>query len=205
MTPERSTPMNGPQLGATDAHDERAEALLAAIVRQIALGNKASLGELFDATSDLVYALACRLLSDPLTADEVVLDVFQYVWKRAELFDPERGKVRTWLMTITRSRSQDRLRSSRARSDRESSLDESSRASADSGPASVLEASERQGILARALQDLPHAQRRAIELAFFDGLSHADTARRVGLPLGTVKSHVRRGLLRLHSLLELER
>lgn len=177
---------------------------LGATVAAVAAGDADALGQLYDATMPVVYSLAERLLGDPFRAEETVLDVFRYVWERASSYDAERGSVRTWLMTITRGRSLDRLRADAARRGHEEALSHepgTDLSTPDTTEQNLLDA-ERDDALERALHRLPPAQRRVVELAFFHGRTHEAIARELDTPLGTVKSQIRRGLLRLHDLLK---
>jgi RNA polymerase sigma-70 factor (ECF subfamily) len=174
-------------------------------VAAIARGDERSLASLFDATGGLVYALAERILRDAREAEETLVEVFHYVWQRAARYDASRGPVETWLMVITRGRALDRLRAraARARHEEDTELDSALATLAD--PAASVEAelvaAERSDALGRALARLSERERRVIELAFFLGRTHEEIARETGLPLGTIKSQIRRGLEKLHTLL----
>jgi RNA polymerase sigma-70 factor, ECF subfamily len=179
------------------------ERLRAALVMEIAGGSEDALAQLYDHASPVVYGLALRLLREPSSAEDVTLDVFLQVWRNAESYDVQRGPVLAWLVTMVRSRAIDRLRSRQGRAATvEQPLEESAelhdrhpnpeRASIDSGKSRLINS---------ALAELSPEQREVIELVYFSGFSHTEVASRSGLPLGTVKTRVRQGMLRLRKLL----
>jgi RNA polymerase sigma factor (sigma-70 family) len=149
-----------------------------------------------------VMGVALRILGTREEAEEVVQDVFWQLWRAALRYDPVRGRFSTWLFSVARNRSIDRLRS-RGRDGQRADASELELvpAAADREGDAVL--IERQKEVRAQLELLPGDQRNAIELAFFRGLSHVEIAERTGDALGTVKSRIRRGLLRLRQGLEL--
>lgn len=176
---------------------------LAAVVAQVAQGDERSLGQLYDRTSRLVYGLALRILGDAGAAEDVTMEVFMQVWRTAESYQAGRGSVSAWLVTLARSRSIDWLRSKRGRSQElEHPLDEvTGLQDSRPTPESTSIVAGRTRIVHGAMAGLPAEQRHVIELAFFSGLSHSEIAHRVALPLGTVKTRIRLGMLRLRELL----
>lgn len=172
--------------------------LIAAVVRQ----EPDALMALYDRHGRLAFALAYRILGDPGLAEEAVQDAFMLVWRRAATFDPARGSaVRAWLTTIVHHRSIDLLRKRSGRPREQTPLDEVEAVLASPGPwGEVAEALDRDRVRS-AVASLPNEQQTAIELAYFDGLTHREIAEQTGLPLGTVKGRVRLGLRRLHGLL----
>lgn len=163
--------------------------------------SEAALEELYDATSPWIHGLALRILRDVQLAEEVTHDVYLQAWRRAREYRPDRGSVRSWLVTMTRSRSLDRLRSERSREERlRRGLEERSRVLESMRDDDRTVDSTREG-LGQALVQLPLAQREAISLAFLGGLTHPEIARALDRPLGTVKTQIRQGLLRLRTLL----
>jgi RNA polymerase sigma-70 factor (ECF subfamily) len=173
---------------------------------RIAQGEHAALGELYDATLGKVYGFALRLTGKPESAEEVVGDVFLQTWRQAERFDATRGSVMAWLMMLTRSRALDLLR----RVDQaESHPDPDTLVAEVEGtggrPVELLLETERRSGMNEALQHLSPVQRQLIALAFFRDLSHQEIADHTQLPLGTVKSHIRRALEKLRPLLEQHR
>ncbi|HTT63613.1 MAG TPA: sigma-70 family RNA polymerase sigma factor [Bryobacteraceae bacterium] len=166
-------------------------------VRRIAGADQAALAALYDATNRLTYGLALRVLGNPADAEEVTLDIYTQVWRDASSFDERRGSVVAWLMTIARSRAIDRLRSGTSRSRREEPLADLDRPAAANAPAPTGIGREVQA----ALQTLAPEQREAIELAYWYGYSHTELAARLGQPLGTVKTRIRMGMMKLRSQL----
>ncbi|GAB5405493.1 MAG: hypothetical protein Aurels2KO_37240 [Aureliella sp.] len=151
---------------------------------------------------DQVYGLCAAISRDEFDAECVASDVFLELWMRPEAFDSTRGRLKTYLLTLARCRSIDRLRSRVARETNmdkfvgEASHDRSNYAHEETGDASTIGA-ERKATVDDALLRLPESQRDALQLAFFHGLTHIEVAEKLALPLGTVKSHIRRGLLQL--------
>jgi RNA polymerase sigma-70 factor, ECF subfamily len=182
------------------AHRGAAEAAsdLDAIAR-IARGDSDALATLYDRHSRAVYSLALRVLADPREAEEVVQDVFAQAWRQAARYDTSRGAVVAWLLVMTRSRSIDRLRSRRGlppvAGDSEQTLGVLSDPAV--GPERAALSAERGLRVRTALDELPLVQRLAIELAFYEGLTHVEIAERLEVPLGTIKTRIRLGLMKL--------
>lgn len=173
---------------------------LVRLMRQIAHQNAGALEALYKRTSAKLYGIALRLLRDEAEAQDVLQDVYVRVWKKAESFDPAKAGAMTWLATLTRNRSIDRLRS------RDPTADEVETAVeiADDSPSSldVLEQEEDAMRLRRCLEELEERARTFIRSAFFDGATYPELADRAGVPLPTMKSWIRRGLQRLRGCLE---
>lgn len=167
----------------------------------IRTGDTASLEALYDETSRILYGLACRILNDRAGAEEVVLDVYHQVWNSARHYDSARGSVWSWLTVMTRNRAIDRLRKSTARRTLEF-LDQPRDVPSEVPPpeSQTIFAQERKLVL-QAISKLPQEQRRAIELAFFSGLSHSEIAATLGAPLGTIKAGIRVGMQKLRQAL----
>lgn len=179
------------------AHDGE----LMARVRQ---RDAAAVRALYDRHSSMVYGLGLRILRDAPEAEDLVQDVFLHVWRRAELFDGERGQFAGWLVSLARNRAIDRLRSRRTRERRgdEFGAEVQARpASQEADPGETAYAGELRGVVSRALAVLPEPQRVALELAYFGGLSHSEIAEHLAAPLGTVKGRIRQGMIRLRDLL----
>ncbi|MCC6406165.1 MAG: sigma-70 family RNA polymerase sigma factor [Planctomycetes bacterium] len=195
-----ATPSSSGSLDAPATAPSNAE--LARTVHAVAAGDHAALASLYDSTQRFVFTLVTRLVRDRATAEEVTLDVYLQVWRRASSYAPERGKVLAWLLTIARSRALDRARAERVR-DVESNVEERKDlvAPCECDPKLEPEREERCQLVAKALSALPEAQRRVVELAYFGGLSHTEIAERLSEPLGTVKTRVRLGLIKLRELL----
>jgi len=173
-----------------------------AAFERMAGGDQEALGDVYDRHGRLIYSLALRIVRDQADAEDVVQDVFSQAWRQAARYDASRGTVLGWLLTLTRTRSIDRLRGRRSRP--EPSVDEAMlNAIPDTAtPADVQVAWSGQVAQIRAALDgLSMLQRMAIELAFYEGLTHAEIAERLELPLGTVKTRIRQGLLKLRDRL----
>src|SRR5688572_2700875 len=171
------------------------------LVRGIAAGDQRALHALYERAHRIVFTLAVRMTNDRATAEEVTLDVFHDVWRRAADYDAANGTVLGWIMNQARSRAIDRLRfdSRKKRSDGGDIQQQQPEAAAD--PRDVLELRKQGEMLRAALVVLTPAERQAIETTFFGGLTHAEAATRLDLPLGTVKTRIRSGLHKLRQAL----
>lgn len=176
----------------------------AALIVRIARQEQAALSQLYDRYARVLYALALKILGTAEEAEEVVLDVFHQVWRTASSYSAARGRVDTWLFVLTRSRSLDRLRTVGRR-------ERNAIAAVDTicqirSPAVTPEEDiiicERRDVVLAALQQLPVEQRQVLELAYFQGMTHAEIANHIGRSLGTVKTRIRLGLSKLRQLLD---
>ncbi|WP_447968531.1 sigma-70 family RNA polymerase sigma factor [Nitrospira sp. M1] len=182
----------------SSTHDQQ----LVSLIVKVAQGNEQALGDLYDQTSSHVYGLAFRVLNDPMLAEEVTMDVYMQVWRQASQFDQERGKPIVWLTVLVRSRAIDRLRSGQKERDSRQSLDTIEDAPATkANPEESSAYSEQCRVLQKALASLTIDQRSVIELAYFGGLTQREIAERIGEPLGTVKTRVRLGMMKLRTIL----
>lgn len=174
-----------------------------ALVQRMATGDEQALGALYDRWVDVVHAVVARVLRTADDVDDVVEETFWQAWRQAERFDPARGSVQTWLLTIARSRSLDRIRTLRRRGEEPLEGDDGYviEPMAPSNPGLDVEASERRRIVATALAALPPEQREALELGYYGGLSQSEIAERTGQPLGTVKTRMRLAMQKLRSQL----
>jgi RNA polymerase sigma-70 factor (ECF subfamily) len=170
------------------------------LMRSVTQRDQAALSELYRRYGGAVYSLALRILQNSGLAEEVTQDIFMKVWRQAEHWDPAKGQLHSWLLTITRYTAIDRLR----KEQRQPVLtvpaleDMPSLASAEGWVDQPL---WHDGQLLRSLiAKLPLEQMQVIELAFFQGMTHAEMAQALSLPLGTVKTRVRLGLQKLKSL-----
>jgi len=186
------------------SQDETADA---ALVTRLAGGDEDALGELYDRYGRAVYSLALRIVCDGATAEEVTQEAFVRLWRAAATFDPAKGTVHIWLLRITHNLALNQIRRQMSRPQAATSFDwdvdgallAETDASAD--PPTVASLRERSELVRRALAQLSEAQRQAIALAFFGGLSQSEVADALGEPLGTVKSRIRVGMQRLRELL----
>jgi RNA polymerase sigma-70 factor (ECF subfamily) len=171
------------------------------LMEQLAKGDAKALRVLYDNNASKIMGLALRILRAPREAEDVVQETFVEVWRRSREYSPSRGGVTTWLLTIARTRSIDRLRS------RDAAARASTAAASEPAPASptppleALEQRQRRERLSAALSELPEEQRAVLALAYFEGLTHREIAARTGDPLGTVKTRVRLGMEKLAAVL----
>jgi RNA polymerase sigma-70 factor, ECF subfamily len=157
-----------------------------------------ALGQLYDRHAARLLGLAHRILGDTGEAEEVVQETFLYAWKAASSFDRSRGSVLAWLIVAARSRSIDRLRSRKPRAARgPNDVDPLERLPASGDVEAESAAREWETECRRAIGKLPSEQREALDLAYFEGLTHVEIAERTGTPLGTVKTRIRLGLMKL--------
>ena len=169
-----------------------------ALVARVKGRDAEALALLYDRHAGRLMGLAQRILGDTGEAEEVLQEVFLYVWKAAAAFDPARGPVLAWLLVATRSRSIDRLRSRRTgRSGGTVALEEAPETASRQDVEADAAGREWEARCRAAIGELPEDQRRALELAYFEGLTHQEIAQRTGTPLGTVKTRVRLGLMKL--------
>jgi RNA polymerase sigma-70 factor (ECF subfamily) len=172
------------------------------LMRAIAGGDRAAFGLLYDRYSARLLGLFVRILNDRHDAEEALVELFWEVWDRADRYDATRGCAATYLMTLARSRAIDRRRRRAARPDTDPSRTRPVEA-ADAGtgsdptPLQGVLFDEQAAIVRRAMDQLDPIHREAIELSFFDGLSHTEIAERLSRPLGTVKTWIRQGLTRM--------
>jgi RNA polymerase sigma-70 factor (ECF subfamily) len=169
------------------------------VVRRMAAGDGQALAALYDRHSRVTFSLALRIVGEPQEAEEVVQDVFSQAWRQASRFDRSRGAVVAWLLMMTRSRAIDRVRARRAMPGAAGDPDQAFGLIADTadGPERVALTTERAARLREALDTLPLMQRVPIELAFFEGLTHVEVAERLEVPLGTIKTRIRLGLMKM--------
>jgi len=179
------------------AHDaETPEGGLVALVQAVAGGDELALRSLYDQLAPRVLGIAQQILRERSAAEDVVVEVFSQVWRQAQRYDTHKGSVTTWIATLARTRAIDERRSLQRHARREvlrvDSLDQVLDPA--SSPFSVASDGDRAQVVRSALGRLPREQRRAVEAAFFGGLSHTEIALALGTPLGTVKTRIRSGL-----------
>jgi RNA polymerase sigma-70 factor, ECF subfamily len=172
-------------------------------ILRLQAGDQRALGELYDRYTPLLYPVALRILRSASDAEDVLQEAWLQVWKRVVTYDPRRGTVAAWLLTVTRSRALDRYRSlsSRKRAENEENFEPQQPAP---GPSNMSLHNELHDRVQNALDALQPKQREVLEIAYFEGLSQSEIADRLGAPLGTVKSWTRQGLMRLRELLPKE-
>lgn len=172
------------------------------LVRAVAGGDQSALYSLYERTHRIVFTLIVRIVMNRETAEEVTLDVFHDVWRRASSYDPANGSVVGWIMNQARSRAIDRLRFDQ-RKKRVNTYPDSLRPTTDLvDPQQAYLFEEQSRLLRDALEVLTSEERRAIETAFFSELTYEQTARNLNQPLGTVKTRIRSGLGKLRNALK---
>jgi RNA polymerase sigma-70 factor, ECF subfamily len=189
--------------GAPGLHEAAAVRNLTALVERMRIGQERALEELYDATVGKLYALAAAILRSPEEAEEIVCETYAYAWANAARFDATRASALGWLLMLCRSRALDRCRQRRANGN---ALDvvassEAAVGSADQ-PYEILSLMQQRTRVHAALAQLTPERRQLVSLAFLHGMSHQEIAHATRLPLGTVKSHVRRALTQLRESLE---
>ena len=173
-----------------------------ALLQQIASDDREAFRRFYDRYASLAFTFALRLLGSRSEAEDLLQEVFLQVWRQAQSYTPERGSPEAWLITMTRSRAIDKLRSMRRRDTIPLSPDEPPRAEGGRPVEPPTQASEAKLTVQGVLTKLPETQRIVLELAYFDGLTQSEIAARLGEPLGTVKTRMRAGLERLRGFLE---
>ena len=164
----------------------------ASLLTQVQAGEQSAMATLYDRYSRLIYSLALRVLREPATAEDVLQEVFMQLWRNPDSFVAARGNLGSWLAVVARNRSIDILRRKRASMPVEDLPLVA--------PGNLADEAERNSLMDRAratIQQLPREQRKTLEMAFFDGLTHSEIAELTGDPLGTVKTRIRTALLSL--------
>ncbi|MEV7597105.1 sigma-70 family RNA polymerase sigma factor [Kitasatospora sp. NPDC089797] len=168
------------------------------LVQRVARGDEAAFEVLYRAVAGPVYGVALRTLRSPVHAEEVAQEVFLEVWRTADAYRPERGPVMTWVLTIAHHRAVDRVRSARASAERDHRAGFREPTQDDPPEEQAVRSLDRQRIRS-ALTHLSPVQREALVLAYYGGYTQREIANRVGVPLGTVKTRIRDGLIRLRT------
>ena len=164
----------------------------ASLLSLVQSGDEHAMASLFDRYSKVVYSVALRVLRDPASAEDVLQEIFMQIWRNPDSFSAARGSLGGWLAVVSRNRSIDALRRKRPTD----SVDEVVLAS----PYNLADEAERNSLMERArgvIAVLPAEQRKTLEMAFYDGLTHSEIAEITGDPLGTVKTRIRSALLTL--------
>jgi RNA polymerase sigma-70 factor (ECF subfamily) len=180
-------------LPGADPADAARDARLVAAIRS---GDEQAMGRLYDLYSGLVYSVALRVLRDAPAAEDVLQDIFMRLWRNPAAFDASRGSLPAWLAVIARNRSIDALRKRRPEGDYTEVL-----ISVEPDLAGDAQRGRNLEKVREALGRMPAPQRAALEMAFFEGLTHAEIAGKTGDPLGTVKTRIRAGLTALRQAL----
>lgn len=167
----------------------------------IAKGDRRAFGRLYDRSAPILFALLARILSDREEAEDLLQEVYAEVWRKSVRYDERRGSPMAWLVTLTRSRAIDRLRARASRGHAVTdSIDETPLAETqghDPTPFEQRADAETRTLVMKALMELPAAQRQALELSYYEGLSHSEIAVRLKEPVGTIKTRIKLGMSKL--------
>ncbi|WP_121254239.1 ECF RNA polymerase sigma factor SigK [Nocardioides ferulae] len=187
----RPVPAGDPSPGSPAAPD------LTDLLRRAARGDQAAFAQLYDATAARALGLATRVVRDPAQAEEVAQEAFLEIWRTASRFDPQRGSPLAWMMTIVHRKAVDRVRSAEAATRRDATYHRESEPVPHDATAEAAHASLEAHRVRTALGSLTPVQREALELAYFGGYTHTEVATMLELPVGTAKTRIRDGLIRL--------
>ena len=174
---------------------------VAYLIQQVAKQDREAFSQLYDRFSSLVFSLALRMLKVRSDAEDLLQEVFVQVWRQASNYSAERGSPEAWIINIARSRAIDKIRSIRRMEKSFVLTDDPARAESGDNVESSAAESEAKLTMNSALTNIPEAQRKVLELAYFDGLSQTEIAARLSEPLGTVKTRMRTGIQRLRDIL----
>jgi len=176
------------------------------LIVRVGKGDQQAFESLYDRSSSLLFSLAVRILSDREEATELMQEVYLEVWRKSVRYDPARGTPIAWLITLTRSRAIDRLRSRASRGHGlTDSIEKAGAAELPDGKGGPFEAAadrELRQVVSAALASLPKAQQQAVELAYYEGLSHTEIAERLNEPVGTIKTRIKLGMTKLKVALQ---
>ncbi len=197
-TSDQEVPSSG---SIPDESKAPATARLDVLLRQAARGDDLAFADFYDATSARAYGLAVRVVRNPAQSEEVVQEGYLEVWRTANRFDPVRGSAISWLLTIVHRRAVDRVRSAEASSRRDEGYHHHNHTVPHDSTADEAHASFEARRVRGALRTLTPIQREALELAYFGGYTHTEVATMLGLPIGTAKTRIRDGLIRLRDAL----
>jgi RNA polymerase sigma-70 factor (ECF subfamily) len=201
--------MNPSEQELSYSREVRSNAEDVALMRRMCDADETALGALYDRWVRSLYSLVFHLLKDADEAEDVVEETFWQAWRKASSYEPSRGAVSTWLLTIGRRRALDRLRAKGRRREESMSLPgglaDVDIASSLPDPLQAVESSERRSLVRAALSELPDEQRSVLELGYFQGLSQTEIAEMTGQPLGTVKTRMRLAMQKLREPLSMYR
>jgi RNA polymerase sigma-70 factor, ECF subfamily len=173
-------------------------------LRRIGGGDRTAFASFYDQYSGLLFSIAVKVLNDAKEAEDVLQEVFMQIWNKADAYDPQLGKPASWAVTLTRNKAIDRIRASQRRSKILEQATVEANVLPDHSPSAneKLHGKENAEMIRSVVAALPPDQRRAIELAFFSGLTQDEIAKTLQEPLGTIKARIRRGMLKLREKLE---
>ncbi len=182
---------------AAQAGSSGSPADLAELLKRSGRGDEAAFAELYDATSARAYGLAVRVVRNPSQAEEVMQEAFLELWRTASRFDSAKGSAVSWILTLVHRKSVDRIRSAEASTRRDTVWHHGSQDVEHDSTAEAAQASMEARRVRQALDSLTEVQREALELAYFKGYTHTEVAAMLDLPVGTAKTRIRDGLIRL--------
>jgi RNA polymerase sigma-70 factor (ECF subfamily) len=170
---------------------------LGQLLRLASRGDQQAFAQLYDATSARVFGLAVRIVRDPAQAEEVAQEAFLEIWRTASRFDPDKGSAQAWMLTIVHRKSVDRVRSAEASTRRDTTYEQRNQTIEHDSTADAAHASIEARRVRNAMESLTPVQREALELAYFGGYTHTEVASMLDLPVGTAKTRIRDGIIRL--------
>ena len=174
---------------------------LDALLQQVAQGDQLAFSNLYDGIAPRVFGLVRRVLIDHAQSEEVTQEVFLEIWQSASRFEPNKGKAMTWILTMARRRAIDRIRSSQAGRDRDTRVGLRDYEPEYDEVAESVEIRVEAKKVDTAMRELSDVQRQVISLAYYGGSSHSEIAQTLGVPIGTVKTRMRDGMIRLRNLM----
>lgn len=195
MTPinaDDPSPLPGPPENAAASAGDLAE-----LLKRSGRGDEASFARLYDATSSRAYGLAVRVVRDPSQAEEVAQEAFLEIWRTASRYDVGKGSAVSWILTLVHRKAVDRVRSAEASTRRDTTYHQGSQAVEHDSTAEAAQASMEARRVRQAMDSLTEVQREALDLAYFKGYTHTEVATMLDLPVGTAKTRIRDGLIRL--------
>ena len=195
MTPISSEDSETPSRGLRSVPTSGVD--LANLLKLSGRGDEAAFAELYDATSARAYGMAVRVVRDPSQAEEVAQEAFLEIWKTASRFDSAKGSAVSWVLTIVHRKAVDRVRSAQASTKRDTTYHQGSQTVEHDSTAEAAQASMEARRVRQAMDSLTQVQREALELAYCKGYTHTEVATMLDLPVGTAKTRIRDGLIRL--------
>jgi RNA polymerase sigma-70 factor (ECF subfamily) len=186
------SPDRGPEVSGVASEPDLAE-----LLKLSGRGDEAAFAKLYDATAARAFGLAVRVVRDPSQAEEVTQEAFLEIWRTASRFDRDRGSAVSWVLTLVHRKAVDRVRSAEASTRRDTRYHQSDHGIEHDSTAEAAQASMEARRVRQALGSLTEVQREALELAYFKGYTHTEVATMLDLPVGTAKTRIRDGLIRL--------
>jgi RNA polymerase sigma-70 factor (ECF subfamily) len=197
-------PMLSVQASFERVNDETAPDQDGELLRRIGSGDRDAFAEFYDRHSTLMFSVACKILNNSTEAEDVLQETCVQIWEKSERFDPRLGRASSWAVTLVRNKAIDRIRASqrRTRLAEEAGAQQVIATEVSDSANEMIHGHEKAKKIQSAIVELPLEQRRAIELAYFSGLTQDEISKKLNEPLGTIKARIRRGLLKLRDQLE---